>query len=344
MTLSQREKQIAEAEELLGDRLEKAGFAKSLFFGAFANQKLLDYPNLAADQPNHRLCRRAAPVLPGGNRSGGNRSRSLDSAACDRRSGPSRNARRLLAEGVRRPRSDTDPILPVARSAGRPLRQHGPVCECPSFDRPAGDRPVRHAGAAATVSAQARHRRVDQRLCPDRAGSRQRRRQCANHGHANGRRTRLCAQRPKTLDHQRRHRSGVNRHGPHAGCWWRPSRGRQSPRQIGDENHRLPRHARHARLRSGRSPHAQVRRPRHGHRPAGVQEHVRAEGKHSGPARQRAAGRPDGARFRPRDLRRHLHRRGEVLPRNAPPSTPTPASNSASRSARSNWSKKSSPT
>jgi len=50
MTLSQREKQIAEAEELLGDRMEQAGFAKGLYFGAFANRKLLEYPNLAADQ------------------------------------------------------------------------------------------------------------------------------------------------------------------------------------------------------------------------------------------------------------------------------------------------------
>jgi acyl-CoA dehydrogenase family member 9 len=55
MTLSQREKQIAEAEELLGDRLEKAGFAKSLFFGAFANKKLLDYPNLTADHQAEAL-------------------------------------------------------------------------------------------------------------------------------------------------------------------------------------------------------------------------------------------------------------------------------------------------
>ncbi len=55
MTLSQREKQIAEAEELLGDRLEKAGFAKGLFFGAFANRKLLDYPNLAADHQTATL-------------------------------------------------------------------------------------------------------------------------------------------------------------------------------------------------------------------------------------------------------------------------------------------------
>jgi alkylation response protein AidB-like acyl-CoA dehydrogenase len=55
MTLSQREQQIAEAEELLGDRLEKAGFAKGLYFGAFANRKLPDYPDLAADRQTTEL-------------------------------------------------------------------------------------------------------------------------------------------------------------------------------------------------------------------------------------------------------------------------------------------------
>ena len=55
MTLSQREKQIAEAEELLGDRLEQVGFAKGLYFGAFANRKLLAYPDLAADQATTAL-------------------------------------------------------------------------------------------------------------------------------------------------------------------------------------------------------------------------------------------------------------------------------------------------
>ncbi len=50
MTLSQREKQMAEAEELLGDRLQQVGFAKGLYFGTFANDKLLAYPDLAADQ------------------------------------------------------------------------------------------------------------------------------------------------------------------------------------------------------------------------------------------------------------------------------------------------------
>jgi acyl-CoA dehydrogenase family member 9 len=50
MSVSQREKQIADAEELLGDRLQHVGFAKGLFFGTFANEKLLAYPDLVADK------------------------------------------------------------------------------------------------------------------------------------------------------------------------------------------------------------------------------------------------------------------------------------------------------
>jgi acyl-CoA dehydrogenase family member 9 len=55
MTISQREQQIAEAEELLGDRLDKIGFAHGLFFGTFANRRLLDYPDLSADRSTTAL-------------------------------------------------------------------------------------------------------------------------------------------------------------------------------------------------------------------------------------------------------------------------------------------------
>ncbi len=50
MTTQDREKQIAEAEELLGDRLAQVGFVKALYFGAYANRSLLAYPDLAADR------------------------------------------------------------------------------------------------------------------------------------------------------------------------------------------------------------------------------------------------------------------------------------------------------
>jgi acyl-CoA dehydrogenase family protein 9 len=44
-----REKQIAEAEELLADRPAERGFAKGLFFGEYLNDALLPYPDLAHD-------------------------------------------------------------------------------------------------------------------------------------------------------------------------------------------------------------------------------------------------------------------------------------------------------
>ncbi len=169
MTLSRREEQIAEAEELLGDRLQQVGFAKGMYFGSFANEKLLPYPDLAADQRDDRVGFGTAPLLPGRNRSGGDRSRSDDSPARGRWPRPAWDARRLRAKRIWRPRADANAILPPARSARRTLRQHGTVCERPSFDRPAGDRAVRHAGAETKISAQARQRRMDQRLRPDRA-------------------------------------------------------------------------------------------------------------------------------------------------------------------------------
>ncbi len=48
-TSADREKQIAQAEELLGDRLQDVGFAKGLYFGQYQSQKLLPYPDLYAD-------------------------------------------------------------------------------------------------------------------------------------------------------------------------------------------------------------------------------------------------------------------------------------------------------
>jgi acyl-CoA dehydrogenase family member 9 len=49
MTATNREKQIAEAEELLGDRLPEVGFAKGLFFGRFLSSKLLPFPDSSHD-------------------------------------------------------------------------------------------------------------------------------------------------------------------------------------------------------------------------------------------------------------------------------------------------------
>lgn len=52
------EKQIKEAEELLGDGAERVGFAKGLYFGRHLSRKLLAYPDLAADEQTTDLVAR----------------------------------------------------------------------------------------------------------------------------------------------------------------------------------------------------------------------------------------------------------------------------------------------
>jgi alkylation response protein AidB-like acyl-CoA dehydrogenase len=49
MSVANREKQVAEAEELLGAARERIGFAKGLFFGQYLNDRLLPYPDLTSD-------------------------------------------------------------------------------------------------------------------------------------------------------------------------------------------------------------------------------------------------------------------------------------------------------
>jgi acyl-CoA dehydrogenase family protein 9 len=49
MTTADREKQLAEAEEILGDRWSQVGFVKGLFFGQYLSERLLPYPDLARD-------------------------------------------------------------------------------------------------------------------------------------------------------------------------------------------------------------------------------------------------------------------------------------------------------
>lgn len=50
-----REKQIAEAEELLGDHLDRVGFAKGLFFGRHLGHKLPAYPGRASAEVSARV-------------------------------------------------------------------------------------------------------------------------------------------------------------------------------------------------------------------------------------------------------------------------------------------------
>jgi acyl-CoA dehydrogenase family member 9 len=55
MSVANRDKQVAEAEELLADRVQRVGFAKGLFFGQYLNDRLLPYPDLAADLQTRSL-------------------------------------------------------------------------------------------------------------------------------------------------------------------------------------------------------------------------------------------------------------------------------------------------
>src|SRR5262245_32097275 len=49
MATVDREKQLAEAEEILGDRLKQVGFVKGLFFGQFLADRSLPYPDVVRD-------------------------------------------------------------------------------------------------------------------------------------------------------------------------------------------------------------------------------------------------------------------------------------------------------
>ncbi len=55
MSVADREKQIAQAEEILGDSVARMGFAKGLFFGRFQNESLGSYPDLTADAEANQL-------------------------------------------------------------------------------------------------------------------------------------------------------------------------------------------------------------------------------------------------------------------------------------------------
>ena len=58
MAALDREKQMAEAEEILGDRLKQVGFVKGLFFGQYFGERLLPYPDAVADVSTTDLARK----------------------------------------------------------------------------------------------------------------------------------------------------------------------------------------------------------------------------------------------------------------------------------------------
>src|SRR4051812_38525714 len=58
MAAPDREKQLAQAEEILGDRLKQVGFVKGLFFGQYLGDRLLPYPDTSHDAPTEELRQR----------------------------------------------------------------------------------------------------------------------------------------------------------------------------------------------------------------------------------------------------------------------------------------------
>src|SRR6476661_5239886 len=58
MAVPDREKQLAQAEEVLGDRLKQVGFVKGLFFGQYLADRLLPYPDAAHDAATTDLAQR----------------------------------------------------------------------------------------------------------------------------------------------------------------------------------------------------------------------------------------------------------------------------------------------
>src|SRR5690242_8056429 len=54
MPATDRQKQIAEAEELLSDRTAAVGFAKGLYFGRWLGEKLPPYPDFGHDTETTR--------------------------------------------------------------------------------------------------------------------------------------------------------------------------------------------------------------------------------------------------------------------------------------------------
>ena len=55
MQKADREKQVAEAEELLGDRLRGVGFVKGFYFGQFLGHKLLPFPDPQANRQTNEM-------------------------------------------------------------------------------------------------------------------------------------------------------------------------------------------------------------------------------------------------------------------------------------------------
>ena len=144
--LAENEKQMRQAEELLGSLPQKSGVAKGLFEGRFVADWVFPYPQLPAEPAGRGGTggRRARTLLRRTSRPRADRSRGRHSARSDRRTGGPRRARHDGADEVRRPRILADGLLPPAGSDRRAVQLDGDLRQRPPFDRHAGAAAVRH--------------------------------------------------------------------------------------------------------------------------------------------------------------------------------------------------------
>ena len=199
MNHQDRQKQIQEAEEILGDRPEEIGFAKGLFFGQHLGQPPAALSPARSRAANRRSAGRSCAILRARDRPRGDRPAGADSRQRGSRPGTTRRAR-----GV--PAADRAAAWRCRKTAYcRLLEVLGGHCGSTALFVNAHHSIGPRALVLFGTDEQQRRwlpklatRRVDQRVRPDRARSRQRRGQRANDRHAHARRQRLRAQRRKS--------------------------------------------------------------------------------------------------------------------------------------------------
>ena len=248
--------------------------------------------------------RGGAGLHPVAHRPRGHRPAGRYSAIGDRRPRRARRAGHDRADRVRRPGILAAGLLPDHGGDRRPLRVDGGVRQRPSLDRHPRAGPLRHARAEGAMAPGPDPRREAGRLRPDRGAGRLRRVERPDDGHPERRRPDLRAQRDQAVHHQRGDRRRPDRDGPH------PRSRRAASRRSPPSSSRPT------------CPGFEVVEPRMAK--CGIRGTATAKlafhdmpvpaANVLGPVGKGLKVGADGARLRPHDLRRELHRDGQVLP------------------------------
>ena len=302
LTAQQLAEQKKQAEELLAGEEHKLGFGKSLFFGHFQGRLLFPYPELKRGRERpiveaRRSRRCAVRRRPHRRRRHRPRRRhparvidGLAELGCPGHDG---------AAGVRRPRLLAARLHARSWKSSAATSAVGRVRQRPSLASASARCCCSAPRSSKALAARPGHRPEARRLRADRTGGRLRRRQRADHRHADARRQDLHPQRREALHHQRRHRRGADRDGPHAG-----RRARTKPRSPRSSSRRT---CRASRCVEARMPKCGIRGTATGrlafHNMPVPKENILGQ---LGKGLRMA---PDGARLRPHHLRRQLHRR-----------------------------------